>query len=111
MSKSKIIYVPQGCYAEITRSTPEEVKGLMTSGISTCCHVVVTNPKTGYMALCHADASTDLTHNETGVPAWVRKACAPDGKLEDVTVFVGETRDHPRPGGDLEAKYLKQVQT
>jgi hypothetical protein len=95
MSKSKIIYVPQGCFAEITKDTPSDVIGLVASNISYCCHVAITNSKTGYIALCHADSITDLTNTDTGAPAWIKKAF-PSGDYKDLKISIGESSEQSR---------------
>lgn len=109
MSKLKFIYVPQGCYAEITSLTPDNVLGLVTSGIHSCCSIIVTNSKEGcrYIALCHADYITNLENIEHGLSALIRKAC-PDGDFTNLIIYVGEEVDLPR--NDKEPIYLNQVQ-
>ena len=110
MSKSKLIYVPQGCFAEITCDTPHEIIGLVTSKMSTCCHITVINDKTGYMALCHADSLTDLENNVTGVPAWIRKACPSQEDYRHLRIHVGEKElDVSRCSAVAGLTYFEQV--
>ena len=83
------INVPQGCYAEVSASTPTDIIGLCTFGIFDCCHVIVANPTSGYFVLCHADEKTNLEDLDHGAPAWVRKAC-PDGDYSNLKINLGE---------------------
>ncbi len=108
MAKLKFIYVPQGCYAEIISSTPENVLGLITSGIHSCCSIIITNSKDRYkyIALCHADDKTDLEDLKYGISALIHKAC-PDGDFTNLVIYVGEEEDLPR--NDLVPIYLNQV--
>jgi hypothetical protein len=90
------IYVPQGCYAEISpEMTPHNIIGLMTAGMQPCCHVLVANRITHHIILCHADTTTNLKHKQSGVPEWIKKVC-PDENYENLIVNVGEKEDEAR---------------
>ena len=54
------IDVPQGCYGIITHETPENIAGLVTSGMGPCSHIIVKNTNSNNMVLCHVDHATDL---------------------------------------------------
>ena len=98
------IYVPQGCYAEINRATPDNVRGLLTAGMFPCCHVIVSNTSTRHSILCHADYTTNLEHQMSGVPRWIRKVC-PDGDFTNLMVSVGENAGQPRFSATEETNY------
>jgi len=92
----KLIAIPQGCYAEITAETDGDIVGLYTSGMGPCCYVIVANTETGYMVLCHADQSTNLTDATTGIPAWIEKAKDLDGGYRCLIVNIGESFNESR---------------
>jgi hypothetical protein len=93
--QEKYIYVPQGCYAEITQHTDSYIVGLSTCGIGPCCHITIANPNTRYLLLCHADVGTDLKDEEHGIPAWIKKAC-PNGDYSNLIVNIGEKETENR---------------
>lgn len=41
-TQDEYVNVAQGCYAEITADTPPRIRGLVTFGMGTCTHVIVT---------------------------------------------------------------------
>lgn len=62
--------------------------------------MILSNPVTGYFALYHADASTDLKDENHGIAALIRKAC-PTGDYNNLTISVGDN--------DTDGYYYKQV--
>jgi hypothetical protein len=90
--QDEYINVAQGCYAEILGSTPARIKGVVTFGMGTCTHVIVTNRATGYISLCHADVSTDLKDDRSGLPVWIRNAC-PDRNYGDIVIDIGRNAE------------------
>jgi hypothetical protein len=90
----EFIHVPQGCYAELGRTTSDNIIGLLTYGMATCSHIIIANKKTGFIALCHADNTTNLEDDNSGIPAWIRKAC-PDQDYSQLIINVGEEQGKP----------------
>lgn len=99
-AQDEYVNVAQGCYAEITADTPPRIRGLVTFGMGTCTHVIVTNRENGYVSLCHADSSTNLKNEQSGLPAWIRRAC-PNEDYSSITIDVGPNEDNMR--------YISQV--
>lgn len=64
------IYIQQKCYGIITPTTPAEINGMCTDGLSECAGVIVRVNSGGWCILCHADAQTDLMR---GVLEWIRQ--------------------------------------
>ncbi len=73
--KGELIYVPQKCYGVITARTPQQIKGLYTTGINTCSGIVAiakdTNDSSIYF--CHADTRTNLLDENHGLLGWISK--------------------------------------
>jgi hypothetical protein len=69
------IDVPQNGYAKITPTSPIQIRGAFTEGMNTCCSIVLSamdpTHTQGYQCLCHADASTDLSDLDHGIPRWL----------------------------------------
>lgn len=68
---NKYVFINQGCYGVLTPNGQQEVSGLMTRGLITCCGIAAW--REGHMFLCHADALTNLTNPKFGFIAWARK--------------------------------------
>jgi hypothetical protein len=96
----RFIIVAQGCYVEIDTTTPNDVLGLCTFGIYSCCPIIIVNQNSGYVGLCHADDNTALENQVCGVPAWIISAC-PKGDYHNLQIYVGEEQD---------SEYFMQVQ-
>jgi hypothetical protein len=113
----KLIEVPQGCYAEMRVNQENiDVKGFCTFGMGPCCHIIVSNPNTGYMLLCHADQSTNLEDPINGMPAWLEKARNVDGTYNGIAINIGEgpneTRGEARVGsGDTYYEQALKIAT
>lgn len=102
----KYLFVPQGCYIEISPSTTSEFIGLLTDNMSRCYPVVVV--KAGHVFLCHADSYTDIADKEFGSPAWVKAAISSSGKGV-VEIYLGSLySDAPNPKTDEIVKILNQ---
>jgi hypothetical protein len=68
------IEVPQGFYAEITKDTPEDIKGMYTDSLEPCACLVVTNKDRTHMFLAHMDGPAfNVGDPVRGLPAWIDK--------------------------------------
>ena len=73
-NKNRIMLgVSQGCYAEITTETPENIIGLFTDGMGPCVCLIVTNTDRSHFFLAHVDSYMNIADPNLGLPAWIRK--------------------------------------
>ena len=73
-NKNKIMLrVSQGCYAEITTKTPENIVGLFTDCMGPCVCLIVTNTNRSHFFLAHVDSYMNIADPDLGLPAWIRK--------------------------------------
>lgn len=81
-NKNRIMLgVSQGCYAEITTETPENIIGLFTDGMGPCVCLIVTNTDRSHFFLAHVDSYMNIADPDLGLPAWIRKIQkSPDDK-------------------------------
>lgn len=79
------LFVPQGCYIEISPKTSKECIGLITHSMATCYPVVVAVK--GHIFLSHVDAETDISDELYGVPNWVKRI-NDEGADKEIKIYL-----------------------
>ncbi len=76
--------VPQGCYAAITKNSPQKLKGLFTDGLGPCSCLIITDKNRDNIYLAHVDdKAMNIADPNYGIAKWIK-----DNNLTDLNIEI-----------------------
>lgn len=89
--KDVFINVPQGCYGVINETTPQNIKGLLTTDLNICTCIIVMDKSHKNMVLAHVDGNhTNLLDPECGLLHWLE--LIPGDEVE-IEIYYGKKQN------------------
>ena len=83
-SSKYFLNIPQGCYAAITKDSPQELKGLFTDGLGPCSCLIITDKNRDNIYLAHVDdKAMNIADPNYGIAKWIK-----DNNLTDLNIEI-----------------------